>query len=839
MTAGEHWLHALAVTAPFRQASAFEAGVTQLARKVSVAERVAPAEAELREFAPGTSLEALAQLCTSTWFQEGEQTVDLDDLLVRAAGIVLEDRGGIGHVRDRFIEHPGESTGRWRSYSLLLPPDLWVAAACVDSEVLRLGTARVDGPALTELIHRGVANTHLHLKAAASFDLVWLGAMLALRGVRFAEALRKSVAAADLPFGSATRYELRLLQAALARWVMWSFLEQRRRQALNLSDFLQQSDRRFSHSHPFLGARVVQDALGHLVRATWPPDVSMEIARLRRVLQLATPVSNGKARSLRDLIVQDCIGASAGLAVLPESRLLHGSLRYLRNNHHTDFARLFWQYVRVRSQTYSYLVHRPGPAGLDWFARFYDRAAPFTDDTPLAAHLVEAALRMEDLGEDLRSLEVRRAPKKSLAANRKILVEHAGLSKMSSHAPCPELGTVLHFIRSRARRDHRSNDNVQLADPRHDPFGVRYGTWVDQRLLESAALEFWFRREPEALLTVRGIDAASAELAVPNWCLRPMFVQLRASSDAVASRLGIKGLGLTCHVGEDFSTPLQGLRRIHEVLTHLGFREGDRIGHGLALCVDVGDWCNRSRVCLQSREERLFDLLWELERYAHGDIEASASRVKQIECEAQELSQAVFGEGVTLQNVSSLGAWLYAPGLLKAGYPRRLDRSGRLSHLAVDYLTDGRVYERASWPVEVRLDLAEVEAARACQTWLKGRLRSHEIAIEMNPSSNMLVGALGKVGDHPAFQAAPVSLGEGQKRLLVSINDDDPLTFATSLREEYGQMYGGLRRQGLSIDAAIEWLDRARLVGMRSRFTLPDAADRLRRHVIRSLASSD
>jgi adenosine deaminase len=62
-------------------------------------------------------------------------------------------------------------------------------------------------------------------------------------------------------------------------------------------------------------------------------------------------------------------------------------------------------------------------------------------------------------------------------------------------------------------------------------------------------------------------------------------------------------------------------------------------------------------------------------------------------------------------------------------------------------------------------------------------------------------------------------------RLSVSINSDDPLTFASRLADEYAYMHFALLGQGVSNRAALKWLTEARDAAWRSRFTLEASAD--------------
>ena len=92
--------------------------------------------------------------------------------------------------------------------------------------------------------------------------------------------------------------------------------------------------------------------------------------------------------------------------------------------------------------------------------------------------------------------------------------------------------------------------------------------------------------------------------------------------------------------------------------------------------------------------------------------------------------------------------------------------------------------------------------------------------IEVNPTSNLLIGNLGDLRNHPLWRLrSPES--KTATDLRVCIGSDDPITFATDLPTEYALLHDALVLAGLGADKADQWIDRARRTGLSSRFTLP------------------
>jgi len=117
-----------------------------------------------------------------------------------------------------------------------------------------------------------------------------------------------------------------------------------------------------------------------------------------------------------------------------------------------------------------------------------------------------------------------------------------------------------------------------------------------------------------------------------------------------------------------------------------------------------------------------------------------------------------------------------------------------------------------------------VELTRAAQAFLRRELVRLEMTIETNPSSNLSIGDLGDLAEHPLFKMAPLVPDASNPALLVTVNTDDPLTFATSLADEFAHLRFALERKGVDGTLALAFLDRVRAQGMRARFTLAASA---------------
>ena len=524
-----------------------------------------------------------------------------------------------------------------------------------------------------------------------------------------------------------------------------------------------------------------------------------------------------------------------------ETRFAARAMRYLlgpQGRSDTSFARCFWQYQRVRCRAYAFLIQEPGTPGLDWFRVHFGRLSAFRG--PLESHLGSSALRHSGQGLELRVLEARVAPEPNWTRIRDAVRQLArsnvpdfpprsNLGEWPRLPPArPEVGLIFHFIKEDTQRHPRKGRTLH-ADPSGNASGFRFGDWFLQRRRQALAISTALEHHPELLLVLRGLDVASSELATPTWVTMPLLRQTRMRSQQVAARLlrrqprwQASALRLTLHAGEDYRRLVEGLRRLHELFEFGLLRTGDRIGHALALGESPEHYAAHHPLGVQPAEERLDDLLWELDRYGQGQLPAAPERMEQVRREALALARELytssredldtFLEARRLRHDEQVLAWLRFPDRIE---PRRLrDRALRL---VWRHLTDVNTFRRGQRPVEAHSHPGETAMLAEAQRWLRTLLREKEITLETNPSSNQLIQNAANLQEHPSRVLAP--------SLLLSVNSDDPVTFATSLADEYAYVASALVHAGESYQGALQSLDRLRENGWRSRFTLAASAD--------------
>jgi len=841
----EH-LEAELSAAPFASIAAFESCLVALdpCLRGHTATLWREQEPEILQRFPGISIDELIIRRDRTWFQDATLPPDrarpLLDVL-RAATIGMSRAFSISTASAGLDRSDVEERRRWRWTTFALPVDLLLASVHHPDEAAEVTTHSLR----TMLADRGVAESHLHLKASMEFPQLWASL---LRAIAQPEARATMLAGPAAQFGEGRNLAVWLIRAAIGRLALGVFLTLPAWHTRGFALYLR--ERAIPGVVTELGApcasifhRSLRElGAGRLSRQ--PPSFEL----VRHVYSSLIGRVRGGAATGAGAAALDPLAPwfPPGAQAHTEFRFLRAAFDYLESpagRADAPFARLFWQAQRLRVFFYRHIVQRPMIPGLQWFTRTYDRLSAPRRPIGIAT-FVESAIQLA--GPGLRSLEVRMAPHSNLSDLRSDVVAIDGYVR--GRHPALEVGIVYHFIRTRGPEAQQGapqpwgrHSHDDPGSRMRNPAGCRFSGYYLERRAEAAALANLLTTYPRMLERVRGLDLCTDELGVPLWVMLPLIGHVRrAGEDAVralrGSRHPVRPLRLTVHAGEDFVHLLGSIRRIGEAYDFLDLREGDRIGHGVALGVNVAHWASRAVGLAIPRGERLFDLMWTWRTIMRADADALRPWLPWIAQEACRVACDIFGEDASANVLNRFVLNLHSTvDLARAGFPGGSGRTRRVTPASraptgptrqadqfVDsWLRDRRVFERA-YALEP-IDVArETPLVQALQDHVRTLLARAGIVVEINPSSNLLIGNLGDLTDHPLWRLCPPGADQsGSTRVRVCIGSDDPITFATRLPEEYQLLADAMTEAGLAMHQVDAWLERARAAGMNTRFTVP------------------
>ena len=829
-------------------------------------------------------LDQFALIRDGVWFgktpdaSKQESKIRLVDYLHGLATRYLDPQGRPIEVPSQVTENSRPTPSarlRWSWFCRALPADLIRTAR-------EIGNA--DEPAfhLTPAVERlleagGFSETHLHLGAAADFSLIWTNLMHALA---IGEVCEKEFASPGACFDHGRTLAKWVMWAAIVRLILaeWLFDSSRELNRTKVLDFTSTSWHRRMDvgmindlyrltselAQGCEGDRPVRFARGRsLYRSLIRPFPFLAYHREEKQRLRARLTPDTRMEVLQNDPMARVVGWHERKGTSPETIFVGESLRYLKEQgERGDFACLFWQTTRIRCMLYRHLVQRSLTPGLQQFVRSFSRIKPVRQSLPDRVS-IQTAVRHSGSHKGLRSLEVRLGTKDNVSECLKRIRDVEGVRTKPATI---EVGAVFHFSRDRGGgwkkgipnaygMDHSypgipQDRRLQSRQDVGNPSGFRFARFYLKQRCHAQALVTLLRGFPAAVRTIRGFDLCTDEAGVPIWVMAPLIRWVREAGRVAATSLRDHGIAAippprtTVHTGEDFVHLLTGLRRLDDSIRYLGLEENDRIGHGVALGIDPMTWFDRAGRIVQTREERLFDLVWEWDCYADRGVEVESARLAYIEHNIARISGAIFGEyfdeSLKPEDLSRFSEMLHDERELRyAGFP---DRSRYLTpkepspkttqhkswRMMREYLCNTQVWWNGRGQETIVFD--DLENERVALVRLQGALRHRVgrlgLTVEVNPSSNLMIGDLGLLEDHPIWRLMPYQPMDDIPPLSVCIGSDDPLTFATTLPHEYQLLFDSIVLSGQSHEVALDWLDKAREVGMRARFTLPRAKNR-------------
>lgn len=554
----------------------------------------------------------------------------------------------------------------------------------------------------------------------------------------------------------------------------------------------------------------------------------------------------------------------------------------------TPYLDLAYAYLLIYSQIRGELMQINNRVGFKNFLMYQDRKEIFTD------HVKNYQLMRLGIAEQavlnnpqIVSFEGRLTP---CADSEELCKKVSGLLLATKHAPGiqperaetdissnnievnektnPKLSYVIHFPK---RSQAISNDEVYEITNSRDAI-IRRKT-----LCQVDAIIQAMRHHPDIMRYVTGIDACSSEIGCRPEVFAVAFRKLRGYRENYqeeTKHTPIPVCRFTFHAGEDFLDVADGLRAIDEAIRFLEMRNGDRLGHALALGIDCEQWyAFKSNVVLLRKQDLLDNLVWvygKMHQYGVYNVQAEDKIIKYF----KKLFTEIYTNHLDMRSHFSA---LYSVDILD--YYASLDLRGNDPKLYFDNPDGGRKRQeelrrillkvKSSNPFKVRTNYAEnmdplsnvlyhyyhynyemkkeadvivkftvpkaiIRAVCEIQEAMMYDVASKKICIECNPSSNYLIGTFKDYMKHPIFRFFNKRLYSNtdprytMKNPLISssINTDDLGIFDTSLENEYAlmacamELYNEYCPEELIIpdDNIYEWLDRIRNNGCEQSF---------------------
>lgn len=460
-----------------------------------------------------------------------------------------------------------------------------------------------------------------------------------------------------------------------------------------------------------------------------------------------------------------------------------------------SLASMYHFYLLILGAFHQLIVQQPWQQGFDQFQKItLNDLRVYIEKRSYEARFLQLSGNDYD-SPQLRFLEGRFAPRDEEGANEKLLkliLNGWNVLKQtySSNKP-PELHLTAHFI----KRADQSKSNR----------GIRHKALRKDLKRRAEALVRLREKNKEFREYVKGIDAASNELDASPEVFGPIFRYLRAH--------GFRHF--TYHAGEEFYHLIGGMRAVYEAIIFCELQAGDRIGHAVALGLDPTLWYESlgKQQFPMRRREYLDDLL-----FAHSFILENAtpasslmSIIPQLRLRIDELAEETYGKIYALRVLQQ--AWQHRkedPLCDKSRYQRLENKHSEytgddISELLWKYHNDR---DAQSEIILVNpLELFSLEALSELQLLLLRYMCERELVIETLPTSNVRIGRYNTF-DVYHLKRWLLWRREGKAIPSIVLGTDDPGIFATSIYNEYANVYCCLVNAGESPTDAMELIQR-------------------------------
>lgn len=529
---------------------------------------------------------------------------------------------------------------------------------------------------------------------------------------------------------------------------------------------------------------------------------------------------------------------------------------------------MFYAYLIMKEKIRGELVQSNEWVGFENFSIYERRKWDFLGSEKMEMKAAEMAI-MSCMQQNVKLLEIRISPRKTAEENFQQLqfLDRAIGSKKKIRDCC---FFVFHFIK---RPDELVPDALSYSY-RHES--------LRKKIREEAQALIEFRRlYPETAGKVLGIDAASQEIGCRPEIFAQVFRTLQHDIGYRESESGLEvipQLQATYHVGEDFLDIVDGLRAIDEAILFLELDCGDRLGHALALGINVKDWYSSKQNHISlSKQDYLDNIVWMYHTIVRYHIYCQDNLKNRIEEEYHRYFNEIYGCHFNQEFIKGIleasgnqgyignlnfdinayyNAWklrgdapeLYRDGYFKMpeysltgfgahavneNYPDNFDirKKPEVAMLYYYYHYDKNVRIEGRKGINIKVKEDYIKAVELIQKAMQKEIARRGLAIETNPSSNVLIGTFSHYDEHPITQFYNNGLTWDVTKLMdsaqiwTSINTDDQGVFGTILENEYALVARALEKkkdeEGNPIyqKAMIyDWLDKIRTMGIDQSF---------------------
>lgn len=708
---------------------------------------------------------------------------------------------------------------RWRMTSHELDEDVFTTAFLAYRDVRYVNYNRSfswrpvikhNNAYLNRILAQGMADNHFHLKGSApQFPISWVSMMNNVTSKKFHQQLdlysKKRLSVIYSTGEGGQHLYISYLKAALIRCFLFS--------KLTGQPFIFMRGTEYAGWDDSIDNKQKRDLSGEDDKI-----VDMLLEDKDEILFYRTQIQNN-IRSLKSFnISEKKVGLDYAMSHIATSKksvndILSGErwfmynmfqLIFSKNQAYMKYYNMFYAYLVIKETIRSELVQTNTNIGFDNFERYQDRKEDFIEDTPFEKPYIEMAIRGTLSNQNILALEARIAPKNTDRENRNYIRKFDAMFRHDLELQ-KRFFYVFHFIKERDLAKNLGGDIF-----------CRHYLKREKNKKQALAIARMRENYPQEARRLCGIDACSKEIGCRPEVFSQTYRFLRnhmvyPRKEMFEEEKEVFQLSMTYHIGEDYVDIIDGLRAIDEAVYFLRLDCGSRIGHGLALGVDVDEYYQvKNNRILIKQQDYLDNLVWLYYRIKKFGLTHYDDLLLFIEQEYSKYFRQIYGnyicddffnetiraarkhfrdkneilEGVVEGYCNThfyfriseyYASWKLrgdAPECYKYGYFQEPDDLSEWNRYAVNrnYPSDYKIRynpecaylyflyhycskakEEGERVIETRPSHRLIACVKEVQESMKKWIVKIGIGIETNPSSNYLIGSFKRYDKHPIF----------------------------------------------------------------------------------------
>ena len=536
---------------------------------------------------------------------------------------------------------------------------------------------------------------------------------------------------------------------------------------------------------------------------------------------------------------------------------------------------LFYAYLLIKIKIRNEFVQVNNYVGFQNFKNYQDRKTLFVKPFSIYEKLlVNLAINNCIRTQNVKYLEVRIPPKRTVEENTLLLLtldnfaenNYNTVGKDHNHCSIKPFYYVFHFLKE---ADSWNSAKGIFFQPRHAK--------LREKIKEQAHAINLIRQHYNIIKNrIVGIDVAGAEIGCRPEVFAQTYRYLKKYSYELEHHFfqdeDLGALGFTYHVGEDFLDISDGMRAIEEVILFLNFRNGDRLGHCLALGVTPELFYKQKNYHIIIQKQDLLDnIVWLIMQIKKYDIKCPQSLLLDLHQKYEKLFSDIFcseKESSTTEKLDSPYYYhapyniYYMSWLLRGDNPYLyITANSMTSHPILNYWDmcgenrfdnifdearndeharnlyfryhfDENVRRLGCEYIEYKITKDYMNLIRDVQNAFMQDIAIRQISIECNPTSNKLIGGYNMYSELPIKRFFNSGLTYDYTelsqcpQLSISINTDDLGIFSTSISNEYALMAIAMEKENnndgtkkYNTHMIYDWLENIRKMGFKNRFT--------------------